>query len=103
MEKFEDLIQGDQLVLVDFFATWCSPCQMMHPILDELKQQTGDKVKILKLDVDVAANRQPVYTYQIQSVPTLMLFRNGKMLCRNSGVVRTTQLKEIVEKYAGTL
>lgn len=99
MEKFDELIKGNVPVLVDYFATWCGPCKMMHPILEEVKKQMGDKVKILKIDVDVAANRQSVYTYQVQSVPTLMLFKEGKMLWRQSGVVQAKQLQEIVEKY----
>lgn len=99
MEKFEELIKGNIPVLVDYFATWCGPCKMMHPILEEVKKQLGDKVKILKIDIDVPANRQSVYTYQVQSVPTLMLFKDGKMLWRQSGVVQAKPLKEIIEKY----
>lgn len=71
----------------------------MHPVLEDLKARLGDKMKIVKLDVDVPANRQSVYTYQIQSVPTLMLFRKGQMLWRQSGVVRLNELQGIVEKY----
>lgn len=99
MEKFEELINSEVPVLVDYFATWCGPCKMMHPILDDLKQRLGERVKIVKIDVDVPANRQSVYAYQIQSVPTLMLFKKGRMLWRQSGVVRADQLQEIVEKY----
>lgn len=99
MEKFDELIKGDVPVLVDYFATWCGPCKMMHPILEDVKKQLGDKVKILKVDIDVPANRQSVYTYQVQSVPTLMLFKDGKMLWRQSGVVQAKPLKEIIEKY----
>ncbi len=99
MEKFEELIKGNVPVLVDYFATWCGPCKMMHPILEDVKKQLGNKVKILKIDIDVPANRQSVYTYQVQSVPTLMLFKDGKMLWRQSGVVQAKPLKEIIEKY----
>lgn len=99
MEKFEELISSEVPVLMDYFATWCGPCKMMHPVLEDLKARLGDKVKIVKLDVDVPANRQSVYTYQIQSVPTLMLFRKGQMLWRQSGVVRLNELQSIVEKY----
>lgn len=99
MEKFENLIKGNVPVLVDYFATWCGPCKMMHPILEEVKKQLGDKIKILKIDVDVPANRQSVYTYQVQSVPTLMLFKEGKMVWRQSGVLQASQLREVVEKY----
>ena len=99
MEKFEELISSEVPVLVDYYATWCGPCKMMHPVLEDLKARLGEKVKIVKLDVDVPANRQSVYTYQIQSVPTLMLFRKGQMLWRQSGVVRLNELQGIVEKY----
>lgn len=99
MERFEEVINSEIPVLIDYFATWCGPCKMMHPILDDLKKQMGDRVKIVKIDVDVPANRQSVYTYQIQSVPTLMLFQKGRMLWRQSGVVRAEQLKEIIEKF----
>ena len=99
MDKFNELIKGHTPVLVDYFATWCGPCKMMHPILEELKKQMGDQVHILKIDVDVPANRQSVYTYQVQSVPTLMLFKEGKMLWRQSGVLQTAQLKEIITQY----
>ena len=91
MEKFEELISSEVPVLVDYYATWCGPCKMMHPVLEDLKARLGDKVKIVKLDVDVPANRQSVYTYQIQSVPTLMLVRKGQMLWRQSGVVRLNE------------
>ncbi|MEY8593432.1 thioredoxin [Butyricimonas hominis] len=99
MDKFNELINGDKLVLVDFFATWCGPCKMMHPILEEVKKRLGDKVVILKVDVDVPANRQPVYQYHVQSVPTLMLFKGGRMLWNNSGVVQAAQLQQIIEQY----
>ena len=97
--KFEEFINSETPVLVDYFATWCGPCKMMHPILDELKERLGDKVRILKIDVDVPANRQSVYAYQIQSVPTLMLFKKGRMLWRQSGVVRVPRLEEIIKPY----
>ena len=64
MEKFEEFINSETPVLVDYFATWCGPCKMMHPILDELKERLGDKVRILKIDVDVPANRQSVDAFQ---------------------------------------
>ena len=99
MDKFNELINGEKPVLVDFFATWCGPCKMMHPILENVKKRLGDKVIILKIDVDVPANRQPVYLYRIQSVPTLMLFKQGKVLWNNSGVGQASQLQEIIEKY----
>lgn len=100
MENFQELINSETPVLIDYYATWCGPCKMMHPVLDDLKERMGDRVKIVKIDVDVPANRQSVYEYQIQSVPTLMLFKQGKMLWRKSGVVSATELQEIIEKHA---
>lgn len=100
MENFQELISSETPVLIDYYATWCGPCKMMHPVLDDLKERMGDWVKIVKIDVDVPANRQSVYEYQIQSVPTLMLFKQGKMLWRKSGVVSATELQEIIEKHA---
>ena len=90
METFKDVISGEQLVLVDFFATWCQPCKMMHPILEQVKEVLGDRIRIIKVDVDkygVTASQ-----YGIQSVPTLMLFRQGEVLWRTSGVVQRSEL-----------
>ena len=98
MAKFEDLIQSEIPVLIDFFATWCGPCKMLHPVLEELKKQMGDRVKIVKIDIDSPTNRQLVHSYRVQSVPTLMLFKSGKMLWRQSGVMQVTQLRQMIEK-----
>ena len=97
MEKFKDVISGDQLVLVDFFATWCQPCKMMHPILENVKAVMDDRILIIKVDVDkygVTANQ-----YGIQSVPTLMLFRQGKVLWRTSGVVQKSELMATIDPF----
>lgn len=99
MGKFEELIKGDKPVLVDFFATWCGPCKAMHPILEELKKDMGDKIHIITIDVDGEANRQFVMSHQIQSVPTLMIFKKGEMVWRQSGVMQSMQLKNVIEKY----
>lgn len=99
MGKFEELVKGDKPVLVDFFATWCGPCKAMHPILEELKKEMGDKICIITVDVDSEANRQFVMSHQIQSVPTLMIFKKGEMLWRQSGVIQSAQLKNVIEKY----
>ena len=98
-EALEQAKAQGKMVFVDCYTTWCGPCKMMHPILDELKERLGDKVRILKIDVDVPANRKSVYAYQIQSVPTLMLFKKGRMLWRQSGVVRVPRLEEIIKPY----
>lgn len=99
MGKFEELIKGDKPVLVDFFATWCGPCKAMHPILEELKKEMGDQIHVLTIDVDGEANRQFAMSHQIQSVPTLMIFKKGEMVWRQSGVMQSMQLKNVIEKY----
>ena len=99
MAKFEDIIQGNTLVFVDFFATWCGPCKMMHPVLEGLKKQLGERVKIVKIDIDAPVNRQLVNSYQVQAVPTLMLFKAGKMVWRQSGAMQATQIRQVIEKY----
>lgn len=90
MEKFNEMINGEQLTLVDFFATWCGPCKMMHPILEQLKEKMGDDIRILKVDVD--KNEALSMQYRIQSVPTLMLFKKGEMLWRQSGAMSLNDL-----------
>ncbi|MCH5238695.1 MAG: thioredoxin [Muribaculaceae bacterium] len=97
MEKFDDIIKSEKPVLVDFFATWCGPCQMMHPILDELKDRIGDKARILTVDID--KNQELAQLYQVRSVPTLMLFKNGKLEWRQSGVQQTATLEQIINEY----
>ena len=99
MAKFEDIIQGNTLVFVDFFATWCGPCNMMHPVLEGLKKQLGERVKIVKIDIDSPVNRQLVNSYQVQAVPTLMLFKAGKMVWRQSGAMQATQIRQVIEKH----
>lgn len=89
-KTFQELIDGDQAVLVDFFATWCGPCKMMQPILEDTAKQLGSKVKILKVDVD--KNQLAASKFQVRGVPTLILFQKGKILWRESGVVPTHQL-----------
>lgn len=97
MESFNDVISSGQLVLVDFYATWCGPCKTMHPVLQELKQRLGDQIRILKIDVDRYQNTAA--QYRIQSVPTLMLFRNGQTLWRQSGASPLPALLEQVKAH----
>ena len=97
MENFNDIINSEQLTLVDFFATWCGPCKMMHPVLEQLKDEMGESIRIIKIDVD--KNNSLAMNYRVQSVPTLMLFRKGEMLWRQSGALRLNDLKAVVSQY----
>ena len=97
MNSFFKKINSDQLTLVDFFATWCGPCKTMAPMLTEHKQKVGDDASILKVDVD--SNPAIAQQYRIQGVPTLILFRNGQPLWRQSGVVPVHQLEKIISQY----
>lgn len=97
MEKLNEIINGSQLTLVDFFATWCGPCKMMHPVLEQLKEKMGDSLRIIKIDID--KNEALMEQYRIQSVPTLMLFRKGDALWRQSGVMSLSDLKKVVNSY----
>ena len=96
METFNDVISEDRLVLVDFFATWCQPCKMMHPVLEQLKDTVGDRVRIIKVDVD--KHEQTAAQYGIQAVPTLMLFRKGQTLWRQSGMMSKADLLAVIDR-----
>jgi thioredoxin 1 len=94
MSKFSELINSETPLLVDFTAEWCGPCKMMKPILDEVKQKLGNDATIIKVDVD--RNPEAAQAYDIQGVPTLILFQKGKILWRQSGVVQANQLEQII-------
>jgi thioredoxin 1 len=97
MSSFNQIIQSDKPVLVDFFATWCGPCQMLAPILKEVKSNLGERISIIKIDVD--KNQAVAAQYQVRGVPTMILFQNGKQLWRQSGVMSKEDIiKVIVEK-----
>ncbi|MGL5111724.1 MAG: thioredoxin [Flavobacterium sp.] len=96
MNAFQQILQSDQPVLVDFFATWCGPCQMLSPILKQVKETLGERITILKIDVD--KNQTIAAHYQVRGVPTLILFQNGKQLWRQSGVVSKEDLVGIIKE-----
>ncbi len=97
MDSFETVINSDTPVLVDFFATWCGPCKMMSPILKEVKDKMGDNVKIIKVDVD--KNQQLAAQFNVQGVPTLIVFKNGQARWRQSGVVQARQLQQVLNEH----
>lgn len=93
-QSFNELINGDTPVLVDFFATWCGPCKTQAPILEQLKSKMGGKAHIIKVDVD--RNQAAAAKYQIRSVPTLMIFKKGKIVWRQSGVFPAQELERLL-------
>ena len=97
MSKFNDLINSDQPVLVDFFAEWCGPCKTMAPILKEVASQVKGKARIIKVDID--KNPAAASVYGVRSVPTLILFKKGKIIWQQPGVVDTTQLTGIISEF----
>lgn len=97
-ESFTDIIRGDKPVLVDFHAEWCGPCKLMKPILEELRAAMGDAIRILKLDVD--KNPAISSSLNVSGVPTLILYKKGQILWRQSGVVPAKQLQRIIQEKA---
>lgn len=94
---FNEIINADKPVLVDFFAEWCGPCKTMAPILKQVKDEVQDNASIIKIDVD--KNQHTAATYQVNSVPTLMLFKQGKVLWRQSGVLSKTDLVKKIKEH----
>ena len=94
MSNFNDIINSEKPVLVDFFATWCGPCQMLLPVLNKVKDSLQDRITIIKIDVD--KNQQLAQKQQVRGVPTMMLFQNGKQLWRQSGVLTKEEIIKII-------
>jgi thioredoxin 1 len=94
---FSELINSDKPLLVDFFAEWCGPCKMMAPILKDVKQEIGDAVTIVKVDIDKSP--EAAQQFQVQGVPTLILFKKGKILWRQSGVLPRAGLVGVIKKF----
>lgn len=97
MPSFKELTNADIPVLIDFYATWCGPCQTMMPILEKLKDDMGESIKILKIDVD--KNKTLASQFQVRGVPAFMIYKNGEQVWRGSGVQPLHQLKELLQKH----
>lgn len=98
MSNFSQLINKDKPVLIDFFAEWCGPCKMMSPILKDVKKELGESISILKIDVD--KNQGLAAKYQVRGVPTMMLFKNGKQLWRQSGLLQKDEIIKVVSSHS---
>ena len=96
--SFSTIINSEKPVLVDFSADWCGPCKMLGPILKQVKDELGDSIKIVKIDVDV--NQLLASKYQVRGVPTMLLFKNGKQLWRQSGVLQKEQIITVIKQYS---
>lgn len=97
MSKFNEIVKGDKPVLIDFYADWCQPCKMMPPILKKVKSQLGDKIRILKIDVD--KNQAIAQKHQIQSIPTIVVFKKGQIVFKQPGVMQAEQIVQVLNSH----
>lgn len=96
METFKDIVNGDQPVLVDFYADWCGPCKVMAPVIEQLGKELQGKARVLKIDID--KNESLADDYRIQAVPTFMVFRKGEVVWRHSGIIEKSVLIRQIEE-----
>lgn len=97
MAKFDDIVKSHSLVLVDFYADWCQPCKAMAPVFEELKENMGDGIKIVKIDVE--KNDELAYQFQIRSIPTLAIFKDGEQVWKEAGALQFPELQEVINKF----
>ncbi len=95
--SFDKIIDSETPVLINFFADWCGPCKMLAPILTQVKSDLGDKIKVIKIDVD--KNQSLAAKYQVKGVPTMLLFKNGKQVWRQSGVLQKNDIIKVIEPH----
>lgn len=98
MSDFNEIINSDKPTLVDFFATWCGPCKVMNPVIEDTKSKLGDEAKVLKVDVD--NNREAAMKYGVRGVPTFIIFKNGEPVWKQSGVISSDVLVQKVREFA---
>ena len=98
-KTFNDIINGEKPVLVDFYTDWCGPCKMMNPILKDLKKNMGDAINVIKVDAE--KNADAAIKYNVRGVPTLILFKDGQILWQQSGVVQAKQLEKVINQKIG--
>lgn len=95
--SFKEILNSEEVVLVDFFGTWCGPCQALMPILKDVKEELGDSIKIVKIDID--KNQELATKYQVRSVPTMILFKEGVPKWRQSGVLQKRDIVSVIETH----
>ena len=98
MSDFNEIINSDKPTLVDFYATWCNPCKMMSPVIDQTKNEVGDRANILKVDVD--KNKEAAIKYNVRGVPTFIIFKNGEPVWRQAGIIPKKLLEEKINEFA---